>query len=173
MILPYTQRRPVPVPPNVLLPSLFTQFFSISFAVKLLQNHPDLVSYQLTVSYNDSPQNHSIQGLQQKILCNTGFCVSSFSLSPIGDASLRKTANTFSEAPSARQPKRNLSVKAQWVSPLLAQMPCLSIFSSRYLPSVSVSSPAQAELGFSLGPQSLVCSQLSTSNTGDRGRQGI
>lgn len=44
----------------------------------------------------------------------------------------------------------------------------LSIFSSRYLPLVSASSPAQAEPGSSLGPQSLVCSQLSTSNTEDR-----
>lgn len=41
------------------------------------------------------------------------------------------------------------------------------IFSSRYLPLLPVSSPVQAELGFSLGPQSHVCSQLSTSNTGE------
>lgn len=47
-------------------------------------------------------------------------------------------------------------------------MSYLSIFSSRYLPFVSVSSPVQAELGFSLGPQSHVCSQLRTSNTGNR-----
>lgn len=37
------------------------------------------------------------------------------------------------------------------------------------LPLVPVSSPVQPELGFSLGPQSCVCSQLSTSNTGERG----
>lgn len=35
--------RNVYVPPKFLLPFLFTQFFSISFAVRRLQNHPDVV----------------------------------------------------------------------------------------------------------------------------------
>lgn len=42
------------------------------------------------------------------------------------------------------------------------------IFSSPHLPRIPGSSPVQAELGFSLGPQSRVCSQPSTSNTGER-----
>lgn len=42
------------------------------------------------------------------------------------------------------------------------------IFSSPHLPRIPGSSPVQAELGFSLGPQSRVCSQLSTSNTEER-----
>lgn len=96
----HTQRN-VYVPPKFLLPFLFTRFFSISFVVRRLRNHPDDVSYQLTVPYKGSPQNHSTQGLQ-KIRCNRGFCISSFPLSSIRDASLSKTANMFNSAPWAR-----------------------------------------------------------------------
>lgn len=119
------------------------------------------------VPCNDSPENHSIQCLWQKILCNTGMCISSFPLSSVGDAYLRKLPRWSARLHSPRQPNRNVFVEARWVSPLLAPKSYLSIFSSRYLPLVPVSSPVQAKLGFSLGPQSHVCSQLSTSNTGD------
>lgn len=58
--------------------------------------------------------------------------------------------------------------EGRWVSPPLARMSSLGVFRSLYLPFASASSLARAELDFSLGPQSHVCSQLSTSNTGDR-----
>lgn len=69
----------------------------------------------------------------------------------------------------ARQPGRSLCGKAGGsLSPPPAQMSHGSVFLSLCLPSVSVSSLDRAEPGFSLGPQSHGCSQLSTSNTGDR-----
>lgn len=90
------------------------------------------------------------------------------SLLSTGASYLRKTATAFSWCHAPGLPERNLFVKARWVPALLTEMSSLSVFSSSQAPLVSGSSPAQAELGFSLGPQSHVCSQLSTSNTGDR-----
>lgn len=95
-----------------------------------------------------------------------GLCVNS--LLSTGASYLRKTATAFSWCHAPGLPERNLFVKARWVPALLTEMSSLSVFSSSQAPLVSGSSPAQAELGFSLGPQSHVCSQLSTSNTGDR-----
>lgn len=88
------------------------------------------------------------------------------SLSSTGASYLRKTGTAFRWCHTRSLPQRNLFVKAQRGSALLTEMSYSSVFSSSHMPFVPGSSPALAELGFSLGPQSLVCSQLSTSNTG-------
>lgn len=74
---------------------IFFFFFFISFPAGLLQNHPDVLKYQPSVRSNDSLQHCSIQCLWQKILYNT------LPPSSTGNAYLRKTAKTFSQAPSA------------------------------------------------------------------------
>lgn len=113
-----------------------------------------------------SPSKFLPNATSRKRVAIGGLCINS--LLSVGASYLRKTATAFRWCHAPGLPERNLFVKARWVPALLTEMSSLSVFSSSHAPLVSGSSPAQAELGFSLGPQSHVCSQLSTSNTGDR-----
>lgn len=138
----------------------------ILFAADLFQNHAKVSRYHHTASHDTAPQNSCQTPPAENASPSGGLCVNS--LLSTGASYLRKTATAFSWCHAPGLPERNLFVKARWVPALLTEMSSLSVFSSSQAPLVSGSSPAQAELGFSLGPQSHVCSQLSTSNTGDR-----
>lgn len=149
--------------------SLLSTFLSpIGSAVDLLQSHANIsrVSAHCPLPRGCVPSKSQQNVIVGKCFVIWGLCVNW--LLSTGANYLRNTTMTFSRCHAPRLPKRNLFVKARWASALLTEMSYLSVFSSSHMPLVSGSSPAQAELGFSLGPQSHACSQLSTSNTGDR-----
>lgn len=97
-----------------------------------------------------------------------GLCVNSLPSSPIGDTHLGKTTKTFSRAPSTIPTRKQAVCKGAAALP----SPGTNVILEYCERTLCVPSPReftlQAELGFSLGLQASVCSQLPTSNTGHR-----
>ena len=140
-------------------------FFPISFPVGLLQNHPDVLLYQPSVRSNDSLRHHSIQCLWQKILCNAGLRVNAHAhRHQLGTLKENCQGVQLGSIRSANQ-RETCLWRPGGSLPYWRRSHTRVIFSSPHLPGGPGSSPVQAELAFSLGPQSRVCSQLSTSNT--------